>query len=365
MTTTLTTAQDDPSGESPTAEARARQGAAQPARPAVTAAAHRDRRPLGGTRAKGTLLILAAAAGVAVTGAKGLSQAGWVTAQALCALAAAAAVLPHLKSRRHHDGSALRSLPLMAMGLAVLIAGNLFSNPTHIVTSTFPVHARLGALIGYPLVVYGLVTLRSGRAGRWDFDIFLEATLVPALLVFLSWAQVLRHGAPVPLSTLTFGLARPACDLVIVLVSLRRLAVGDSAVSRVPWCLYAAGGVALLAADASASIGPLGGTAVPGAMLAPLLLIAWVLLAVGCVCAAGEPELGVWVPTRFDAMRLIVVLGALLAGPLLLEAELGTSPHVHGRQLALGAIALSGLAVTLLVRRVEHGSRLEHLALAR
>ena len=277
--------------------------------------------------------------------------------------AVAATRLPVFRPRRWHESPTTRGVTLLSFGLVALIGEHASGLSGPASGASTPSLLQIAALVAYPLLACGMLTLAAGRSMSWDLDSVLEAMLVPALLVFVTWAAFIRPGQAWSPTVLAFALGRPALDLVVALLALCHLSAGERRLAATTWQCLAAGMTCLLVVDIASSAAALGQPGSPVSVVLGLLLAGWTLIAAGCVTAGRERDLEVWPRAQFNAVRLSVVMAAVLAGPVLFVVERGRALQLHGGQLALGAVILSGLAVAYLVRHVEEGTRLGHLAL--
>jgi diguanylate cyclase (GGDEF)-like protein len=284
-----------------------------------------------------------------------------------CTFVAVRSIWRRAKGPMRHGPPMARAFIFIELGLLALLVADGFGSTAQLTArATFAIHTEVAGVIAAALLITGLMTLVRDRTGSWDIDSLLEATLAASFAVFLVWAGLVQRSTPVDRAAMTFGLARPGMDLVVVLLALRQLQGDDvSRFCAVPWRCVAGAALGQVVADIARSAAPLGGPHIAGGLVAPLVLGTWTLLATAGLHpdAAGDPGLIVAPPSRLDLGRLSLVMAAALAGPIIGTAEIAQGRRLHGEGIAVGTVILTCLGLIYLVRRVEEGARSRHLAL--
>ncbi len=328
-----------------------------PSRPRLRPVAGRWHLVVLGSAVFGLCISLVAVAGQEV------SALACVVVEGVCLISLVAVIAHRIRRRAWWRAPVQRGVIAFATGLIILVLGEGWATPAHLYNGAFPLRSELAATVAYPLLVVGVLMLLRRPDTTWDR--LLEALLVTSMLEFLAWDAVTRHFPHLDGTTLWFALARPGVDLVLVLLAAH---LHDSEVTRFPvgpWLCIAIGASLQFLADVVWGLGVLVGLHPAPRLLVVTALGGWSLLAAGCIhprFADGSPP-GRHRAVRLNLLRIIAVMGAVLIGPALLVTELGHRPTRTLANLALGSVALSGLAVTYLVQLVDEGARLKHFAL--
>jgi len=186
----------------------------------------------------------------------------------------------------------------------------------------FPSFADIGFL-GYagPAAI-GLLGLRSpALVGRFRLSEMLDAAVIAAAALFISWASVLGdlYAAPVDGQLERFvGLAYPVVDVVMVSLVLA-LGMRKPAGCRLPWLVLGAGFATLAIADSAFVSRSLSGHYEAGHVFDVAWTIAFALVALAATAPGrpAPPDEGRHLTLTQELLPYLPVLGALAIGTTL------------------------------------------------
>ena len=240
---------------------------------------------------------------------------------------------------------------LFSSGLALFLLGDLFFYFYKLIRHVdrpFPSVADAFYLASYPLLAAGLLLILRRRSPGGDRTSLIDASIIATATGVVTWVYLMAPSlaGEMPLVERLISGGYPLMDLVLVAVAARlALAAG----SRRP-AFFLVGGavVCLLAADVAYGVIQLTGSFDVGTPFDA----GWMGFYVLWGAAALHPSMRTLAEpapaadARFGRLRLVMLGGVVVVGPLALALEATRDRHDHVVVFAAGSIALF-LLVTL------------------